>query len=70
MAIRSPFVFNFFERTLRFKGFADPVHIDSIPTVDRAEPDWDKVRFIEGVDAIKIPSYYSAIDDAMESLWA
>jgi hypothetical protein len=70
MAIRSPFVFNFFERTLRFKGFADPVHIDSIPKVDRAEPDWEKVRFIEGVDAIKIPSYYSAIDDAMESIWA
>ena len=70
MAIRSPFVFDFLERKLRFKGFADPVHIDSVPKVDMAEKDWDKVRFLEGVDKIEIRGYYSAIDDAMESLWA
>jgi hypothetical protein len=70
MAIRSPFVFNFFERTLRFKGFADPVHIDSVPKVDRAENDWDKVRFLEDMESLKISGYYSAIDDAMESIWA
>ena len=70
MAIRSPFVFNFLDRTLRFKGFADPVHIDTVPKAHRAENDWDKVRFLEGMESLKISGYYSAIDDAMESIWA
>lgn len=70
MAIRSPFVFDYLNRVLKFKGFSDPVHIESVPKVNVSLEDWEKVRFLEHVDAIKIPSYYSAIDEAMESLWA
>uniref|UniRef100_UPI003F8450D1 hypothetical protein n=1 Tax=Cysteiniphilum sp. 6C5 TaxID=3453128 RepID=UPI003F8450D1 len=71
MGIRSPFVFNFMNRTLAFKGFSPPVHIDDLDTVNKSdEQDWDKVRYLEQIDKIEIRGYYSAIDDAMESLWA
>ena len=71
MGIRSPFVFNFMDRTLRFKGFSSPVHIDDLDTVNKSDDqDWVKVRYLEQIDQIEIRGYYSAIDDAMESLWA
>ena len=62
MAIRSPFVFNFFERTLRFKGFDAPIHIDDIEKVKKDNSDWDRVRFLESVDAVNFGGYYDAID--------
>ena len=71
MGIRSPFVFNFMDRTLGFKGFSPPVHIDDLDTVNKSDDqDWDRVRYLEQIDQIEIRGYYSAIDDAMESLWA
>ena len=71
MAIRSPFVFNFFERTLRFKGFDAPVHIDDIQKVKKDDSDWDRVRFLESVDAVNFGGYYDSIDagfDAVSSM--
>ena len=66
MGIRSPFVFNFMDRTLAFKGFSPPVHIDDLDTVNKLdEQDWDKVRYLEHIDQIEIRGYYSAIDDAI-----
>lgn len=59
------------DRTLRFKGFSSPVHIDDLDTVNKSdERDWDRVRYLEQVEQIEIRGYYSAIDDAMQSLWA
>ena len=68
MAIRSPFVFNFFERTLRFKGFDAPIHIDDIEKVKKDNSDWDRVRFLESVDAVNFGGYYDAIDAAFDAV--
>jgi hypothetical protein len=71
MGIRSPFLFNFNDRTLRFKGFDAPVHIDDIQKVKKDDPDWDRVRFLESVDAVNFGGYYDAIDagfDAVSSM--
>jgi hypothetical protein len=62
MGIRSPFVFNFNDRTLRFKGFDAPIHIDDIEKVKKDNSDWDRVRFLESVDAVNFGGYYDAID--------
>ena len=71
MGIRSPFVFNFNDRTLRFKGFDAPIHIDDIEKVKKDDSDWDRVRFLESVDAVNFGGYYDAIDagfDAVSSM--
>lgn len=71
MGIRSPFVFDFNDRTLRFKGFDAPVHIDDIQKVKKDDSDWDRVRFLESVDAVNFGGYYDAIDagfDAVSSM--
>lgn len=71
MGIRSPFVFDFNDRTLRFKGFDAPVHIDDIQKVKKDNSDWDRVRFLESVDAVNFGGYYDAIDagfDAVSSM--
>ncbi|MEG0144377.1 MAG: hypothetical protein RSA21_09845, partial [Akkermansia sp.] len=71
MGIRSPFLFNFNDRTLRFKGFDAPVHIDDIQKVKKDDSDWDRVRFLESVDAVNFGGYYDAIDagfDAVSSM--
>jgi len=71
MGIRSPFVFDFVNRLLLFKGFSPPVHIDDIGRSNKSDnEDWEKVRYLEQIDQIEIRGYYSAIDDAMETLWA
>ena len=57
MAIRSPFVFNFFERTLRFKGFDAPIHIDDIEKVKK-----------DNSDAINFGGYYDAIDTGFNAV--
>ena len=62
MGIRSPFVFDFNDRTLRFKGFDSPVHIDDIQKAKKDNSDWDRVRFLESVDAVNFGGYYDAID--------
>jgi hypothetical protein len=62
MGIRSPFVFDFNDRTLRFKGFDAPIHIDDIEKVKKDNSDWDRVRFLESVDAVNFGGYYDAID--------
>lgn len=62
MGIRSPFVFNFNDRTLRFKGFDAPVYVDDIQKVKKDDSDWDRVRFLESVDAVNFGGYYDAID--------
>ena len=63
MGIRSPFVFDFMNRTLVFKGFSPPVHIDDLDTVNKSdEQDWARVRFLESVDAVNFGGYYDAID--------
>lgn len=62
MGIRSPFVFDFNDRTLRFKGFDAPIHIDDIEKVKKDNSDWDRVRFLESVDAVNFCGYYGAID--------
>ncbi len=71
MGIRSPFVFDFNDRTLRFKGFDAPIHIGDIQKVKKDNSDWDRVRFIESVDAVGFGGYYDAIDagfDAVSSM--
>ena len=71
MGIRSPFVFDFNDRTLRFKGFDSPVHIDDIQKAKKDNSDWDRVRFLESVDAVNFGGYYDAIDagfDAVSSM--
>ncbi|MDM1325433.1 rolling circle replication-associated protein [Acinetobacter pseudolwoffii] len=73
MGIRSPFVFDFNDRTLRFKGFDAPIHIDDIEIekVKKDDPDWYRVRFLESVDAVSFGGYYDAIDagfDAVSSM--
>ena len=68
MGIRSPFVFNFNDRTLRFKGFDAPIHIGDIQKVKKDNSDWDRVRFIESVDAVNFGGYYDAIDEAIASI--
>ena len=71
MCIRSPFVFDFNDRTLRFKGFDDPVHIDDIQNVKKDDHDcWDRVRFLESVDAVNFSGYYDAIDDGFAAVAA
>lgn len=65
MGISSPFVFDFVERKLMFKGFSDPVDMGTIGDAVRDETDWVKIRFGESVDAIKINGYYDAIDQAI-----
>jgi len=70
MAIRSPFAFDFMDRVLRFKGFDDPVHIDDIPKVKKDDYQWDKVRFVESVDAIEFGGYYDAIDAGFAAVLA
>lgn len=62
MAIRSPFVFDFTSRVLRFKGFAQPVHVDDLQENDGRKHDWEKVKFWEAVDSIHMNDYYDAID--------
>lgn len=68
VAIRSPFVFDFNDRTLRFKGFDAPVHIDDIQKVKKDDSDWDRVRFLESVDAVNFGGYYDAIDTGFNAV--
>ena len=68
MGIRSPFVFDFNDRTLRFKGFDAPIYIDDIEKVKKDNSDWDRVRFLESVDAINFGGYYDAIDTGFNAV--
>lgn len=72
MGIRSPFVFDFNDRTLRFKGFDAPIHIDDIEIekVKKDDPDWYRVRFLESVDAVNFGGYYDAIDAGFDAVFS
>ena len=71
MGIRSPFTFDHVSRVLKFKGFSDPIHESEISNNSPPDSDWDRVRFLESVDAVNFGGYYDAIDagfDAVSSM--
>lgn len=69
MGIRSPFVFDPSDRSLKFKGFSDPIHESEIFNNDPPDPDWGAVRFLEELESIN-NGYYSAIDEAMSFIFS
>ena len=67
MGIRSPFAFDYVNRILKFKGFADPIHESEIPVKKPPEPEWDPEYLIDSLGLVN-NGYYSAIDEAMASI--